>query len=43
MNVEVRGLVRTFRRTRAVAGVDLSIGPGVFGLAGVLFGSGPFL
>jgi len=34
MNVEVRGLVRTFRRTRAVAGVDLSIGPGVFGLLG---------
>src|SRR5215470_7338441 len=31
MNVEVRGLVRTFRRTRAVAGVDLSIGPGLFG------------
>jgi ABC-2 type transport system ATP-binding protein len=34
MNVEVRGLVRAFRRTRAVAGVDLSIGPGVFGLLG---------
>ena len=34
MNVEVRGLVRTFRRTRAVAGVDLSIGPGVFGQLG---------
>jgi len=34
MNVEVRGLVRTFRRTQAVAGVDLSIGPGVFGLLG---------
>src|SRR5499425_2795548 len=34
MNVEVRGLVRTFRRTRAVAGVDLSIGSGVFGLLG---------
>ena len=34
MNVEARGLVRSFRRTRAVAGVDLSIGPGVFGLLG---------
>src|SRR5215510_9563807 len=34
MNVEARRLVRTFRRTRAVAGVDLSIGSGVFGLLG---------
>jgi ABC-type multidrug transport system ATPase subunit len=34
MNVEVQGLVRTFRRTQAVAGVDLSIGTGVFGLLG---------
>jgi ABC-2 type transport system ATP-binding protein len=34
MNVEVKALVRTFRRTRAVAGVDLSFGSGVFGLLG---------
>lgn len=34
MSVEVAGLVRTFRRTRAVTGVDLSIGSGVFGLLG---------
>jgi ABC-type multidrug transport system ATPase subunit len=34
MNVEVEGLVRTFHRTRAVAGVDLRIGSGVFGLLG---------
>jgi ABC-2 type transport system ATP-binding protein len=34
MNVEVQALARTFRRTQAVAGVDLSIGPGVFGLLG---------
>jgi ABC-2 type transport system ATP-binding protein len=34
MNVEVTALVRTFRRTQAVAGVDLSIGYGVFGLLG---------
>jgi ABC-2 type transport system ATP-binding protein len=34
MNVEVEGLVRTFRRTCAVAGVDLRIGSGVFGLLG---------
>jgi ABC-2 type transport system ATP-binding protein len=34
MNVEVEGLVRSFRRTRAVAGVDLRIGTGVFGLLG---------
>src|SRR5487761_192582 len=34
MNVEVEALVRTFRRTRAVAGVDLRIGSGVFGLLG---------
>ena len=34
MNVEVQALVRSFRRTQAVAGVDLSIGTGVFGLLG---------
>jgi ABC-2 type transport system ATP-binding protein len=34
MNVEVKGLVHTFHRTRAIAGVDLSIGSGVFGLLG---------
>jgi ABC-2 type transport system ATP-binding protein len=34
MNVEVQAVVRTFRRTQAVAGVDLAIGTGVFGLLG---------
>lgn len=34
MTVEVSTLVRTFHHTRAVAGVDLSIGAGVFGLLG---------
>lgn len=34
MNVEAKALVRTYRRTEAVAGVDLSIGRGVFGLLG---------
>jgi ABC-type multidrug transport system ATPase subunit len=34
MNVEVKALVRTFRRTQAVAGIDLSMGSGVFGLLG---------
>jgi len=34
VNVEIQGLVRSFRQTRAVAGVDLSAGPGVFGLLG---------
>jgi ABC-2 type transport system ATP-binding protein len=33
-NVEVKGLVRDFRRVRAVDGVDLSLGRGVFGLLG---------
>jgi ABC-2 type transport system ATP-binding protein len=34
MNVEIAGLTRRFGRTQAVAGVDLSAGPGVFGLVG---------
>ena len=34
MNVELTGLTRTFGRTRAVAGVSLEAGPGVFGLLG---------
>jgi ABC-type multidrug transport system ATPase subunit len=34
MNVEITGLTRSFRRTTAVAGVDLQAGPGVFGLLG---------
>jgi ABC-type multidrug transport system ATPase subunit len=34
MNVELTDLTRTFGRTRAVAGVDLQVGPGVFGLLG---------
>jgi ABC-type multidrug transport system ATPase subunit len=34
MNVELTDLTRTFGRTRAVAGVDLETGPGVFGLLG---------
>jgi ABC-2 type transport system ATP-binding protein len=34
MNVEISGLTRRFGRTQAVAGVDLSSGPGVLGLLG---------
>ncbi len=34
MNVEIADLTRRFGRTRAVAGVDLQTGPGVFGLLG---------
>jgi ABC-type multidrug transport system ATPase subunit len=34
MNVEISDLTRRFGRTRAVAGVDLAVGPGVFGLLG---------
>jgi ABC-2 type transport system ATP-binding protein len=34
MNVEITDLTRRFGRTAAVAGVDLRIGPGVFGLLG---------
>jgi ABC-2 type transport system ATP-binding protein len=34
MNVEINGLTRRFGRTQAVAGVDLSAGPGVLGLLG---------
>jgi ABC-2 type transport system ATP-binding protein len=34
MNVELTDLTRRFGRTQAVAGVDLAIGPGVFGLLG---------
>ena len=34
MNVEIAGLTRRFGRTQAVAGVDLSAGPEVFGLLG---------
>ena len=34
MNVEITDLTRRFGRTRAVAGVDLEAGPGVFGLLG---------
>ena len=34
MNVEITGLTCRFRRTMAVAGVDLHAGPGVFGLLG---------
>ncbi|WP_225991639.1 ABC transporter ATP-binding protein [Actinomadura montaniterrae] len=32
--METRGLTRSFRRRQAVAGVDLRIGPGVYGLLG---------
>jgi ABC-2 type transport system ATP-binding protein len=34
MNVEITDLTRRFGRTRAVAGVTLATGPGVFGLLG---------
>jgi len=32
--IRVAGLVKTFGRTRALDGIDLSIGPGMFGLLG---------
>jgi len=34
VNVEINDLTRSFGRKRAVAGVDLDLGPGVFGLLG---------
>jgi ABC-type multidrug transport system ATPase subunit len=34
VNVEIKGLTRRFRRRQAIAGVDVEIGPGVFGLLG---------
>ena len=34
MNIEIAGLTRRFGRSTAVAGVDLRVGPGVFGLLG---------
>ena len=34
MNVEITDLTRRFGHTRAVAGVSLETGPGVFGLLG---------
>ncbi|HUA30980.1 MAG TPA: ATP-binding cassette domain-containing protein [Streptosporangiaceae bacterium] len=34
MNIEIAGVTRRFGRTEAVAGVDLSAGPGVLGLLG---------
>ena len=34
MNVEITDLTRRFGRARAVAGVNLRVGPGVFGLLG---------
>jgi ABC-type multidrug transport system ATPase subunit len=34
VNVEINGLTRHFRRRQAIAGVDVEIGPGVFGLLG---------
>ncbi|MGH3191711.1 MAG: ATP-binding cassette domain-containing protein, partial [Streptosporangiaceae bacterium] len=34
MNVEITGLTRRFGSVAAVAGVDLRLGPGVFGLLG---------
>ncbi|WP_307801390.1 ATP-binding cassette domain-containing protein [Actinomadura violacea] len=34
MNVETSGLTRSFRRRKAVAGVDLALGAGVYGLLG---------
>jgi ABC-type multidrug transport system ATPase subunit len=34
MNIDTDELTRRFRRTQAVAGVDLQVGPGVFGLLG---------
>jgi ABC-2 type transport system ATP-binding protein len=34
MNIEITGLTRRFGRNDAVAGVDLRVGPGVFGVLG---------
>jgi ABC-type multidrug transport system ATPase subunit len=34
MNIDIDHLTRKFGRTQAVAGVDLQVGPGVFGLLG---------
>ena len=34
MNVDIAGVTRRFRRTEAIAGVDLALGQGVFGLLG---------
>ena len=34
MNIEISGVTRRFGRNLAVAGVDVEIGPGVFGLLG---------
>jgi ABC-type multidrug transport system ATPase subunit len=34
MNIEITGLTRSFGSATAVAGVDLRVGPGVFGLLG---------
>jgi ABC-2 type transport system ATP-binding protein len=34
MNIELTGLTRRFGRNQAVAGVNLEVGPGVFGLLG---------
>jgi ABC-2 type transport system ATP-binding protein len=34
MNVEISGLTRRFGRNQAVAGVNIEVGPGVFGLLG---------
>jgi len=34
MNIEIAGLIRRFGSATAVAGVDLRVGPGVFGLLG---------
>ena len=34
MNIEITDLTRRFGHTRAVAGVSLEAGPGVFGLLG---------
>ncbi len=34
MNIDIDHLTRRFGRTQAVAGVDLQVGPGVFGLLG---------
>ena len=34
VNVEVRGLVQSYGRTQVLRGIDLAVGPGVFGLLG---------
>jgi ABC-type multidrug transport system ATPase subunit len=34
VNVDIAGVTRRFRRTEAIAGVDLTLGQGVFGLLG---------